>query len=216
MHLEMIMSKTILIGIAGGTGSGKTSVANAIIKEFSPTEVALIQQDSYYKDLKHLSMDEREHVNFDHPNAVDFIEMGNHLKSILDGKIIDIPIYDFNTHTRRIQTHKIGNHHIIVLEGILALFDKNIRDMMDIKFYVDTPDDIRIIRRIKRDINKRGRSFESVIKQYYSTVRPMHEQFVEPSKKYANIIIPEGAHNKVAIDIIRTKIVSILLERNKR
>ena len=209
------MKKTILIGIAGGTGSGKTSVANAILAEFSPSEVVLIQQDSYYKDLKHLHIDERATVNFDHPDAVDFNELGEDLQSIIAGETAKIPIYDFNTHTRTHETLTIGNHHIIVLEGILALFDEKIRNMMDIKLYVDTPDDIRIIRRIKRDINKRGRTFESVIKQYYNTVRPMHEQFVEPSKKYANVIIPDGAHNKVAIDIIRTKIVSILLERNQ-
>ncbi|MBC8311819.1 MAG: uridine kinase [Candidatus Marinimicrobia bacterium] len=209
------MKKTILIGIAGGTGSGKTSVANAILAEFSPSEVVLIQQDSYYKDLKHLHIDERATVNFDHPDAVDFSEMGDDLQSLIAGESAQIPIYDFNTHTRTDETITIRNHHIIVLEGILALFDEKIRNMMDIKLYVDTPDDIRIIRRIKRDINKRGRTFESVIEQYYNTVRPMHQQFVEPSKKFANVIIPEGAHNKVAIDIIRTKIVSILLERNQ-
>ena len=209
------MKKTILIGIAGGTGSGKTSVANAILAEFSSSEVALIQQDSYYHNLKHLHLDERATVNFDHPDAVDFNKMGEDLQLLMADETVQIPIYDFNTHTRTDETLTIGNHHIIVLEGILALFDEKIRNMMDIKLYVDTPDDIRIIRRIKRDINKRGRTFESVIEQYYNTVRPMHQQFVEPSKKFANIIIPEGAHNKVAIDIIRTKIVSILLERNQ-
>ena len=209
------MKKPILIGIAGGTGSGKTSVANAILAEFPSSEVALIQQDSYYHNLKHLHFDERATVNFDHPDAVDFNKMGEDLQLLMADETIKIPIYDFNTHTRTDETLTIGNHHIIVLEGILALFDEKIRNMMDIKLYVDTPDDIRIIRRIKRDINKRGRTFESVIEQYYNTVRPMHQQFVEPSKKFANIIIPEGAHNKVAIDIIRTKIVSILLERNQ-
>ena len=209
------MKKTILIGIAGGTGSGKTSVANAILAEFPSSEVALIQQDSYYHNLKHLHFDERATVNFDHPDAVDFNKMGEDLQLLMADETIKIPIYDFNTHTRTDETLTIGNHHIIVLEGILALFDEKIRNMMDIKLYVDTPDDIRIIRRIKRDINKRGRTFESVIEQYYNTVRPMHQQFVEPSKKFANIIIPEGAHNKVAIDIIRTKIVSILLERSQ-
>ena len=209
------MKKTILIGIAGGTGSGKTSVANAILAEFSSSEVVLIQQDSYYHDLKHLHIDERATVNFDHPDAVDFNEMCENLQSLVDGQTVQIPMYNFNTHTRTDDTLTIGNHHIIVLEGILALFDEKIRNMMDIKLYVDTPDDIRIIRRIKRDINKRGRTFESVVEQYYNTVRPMHQQFVEPSKKYADVIIPEGSHNKVAIDIIRTKIVSILLERNQ-
>ena len=209
------MKKTILIGIAGGTGSGKTSVANAILAEFSSSEVALIQQDSYYHNLEHLHLDKRATVNFDHPDAVDFNKMGEDLQLLMADETVQIPIYDYNTHTRTDETLTIGNHHIIVLEGILALFDEKIRNMMDIKLYIDTPDDIRIIRRIKRDINKRGRTFESVIEQYYNTVRPMHQQFVEPSKKFANIIIPEGAHNKVAIDIIRTKIVSILLERSQ-
>jgi len=209
------MKKIILIGIAGGTGSGKTSVANAILAEFCSSEVALIQQDSYYNDLKHLDFDERATVNFDHPDSVDFDKMNEDLELLINGEIVNIPIYDFNTHTRTNETITIGNHHIIVLEGILALFDEKIRNLMDIKLYVDTPDDIRIIRRIKRDINKRGRTFESVIEQYYKTVRPMHQQFVEPSKKFADIIIPEGSHNKVAIDIIRTKIVSILLERTQ-
>jgi len=208
------MKKSILIGIAGGTGSGKTSVANAILAEFPNNEVVLIQQDSYYHNLKHLSQDERALVNFDHPDAVDFKRLSHDLKMLISGESTHIPIYDFNTHTRKDETRPVGNHHIIVLEGILALFEESIRQMMDIKLYIDTPDDIRIIRRIKRDINKRGRTFESVIEQYYSTVRPMHEQFVDPSKKYADVIIPEGAHNKVAIDIIRTKIVSILLEKN--
>ena len=209
------MKKIILIGIAGGTGSGKTSVANAILAEFSSSEVALIQQDSYYNNLKHLDFDERATVNFDHPDAVDFDKMGNDLQLLMNGEVVKVPIYDFNTHTRTNETVTIGNHHIIVLEGILALFDEKIRTMMDIKLYVDTPDDIRIIRRIKRDINKRGRTFESVIEQYYKTVRPMHQQFVEPSKKFADIIIPEGGKNPVAIDILRTKIISILNERQK-
>ena len=209
------MKKIILIGIAGGTGSGKTSVANAILAEFPPSEVALIQQDSYYNNLEHLHLDERAKVNFDHPDAIDFDKMGKDIELLMADKTVQIPIYDFNTHTRTAKTFSIGGHHIIILEGILALFDEKIRYMMDIKLYVDTPDDIRIIRRIKRDINKRGRTFESVIEQYYNTVRPMHQQFVDPSKKFADIIIPEGSHNKVAIDIIRTKIVSILLEKNQ-
>ena len=176
------MNKIILIGIAGGTGSGKTSVSKAISAEFSTSEVALIQQDSYYKDLKHLSFAEREEINFDHPDAVDFGHLYNDLKRLISGESVNIPLYDYTTHTRKIETGEIGNNHIIVLEGILALFDEKIRTLMDIKLYVDTPDDIRIIRRIKRDINKRERTFESVIEQYYKTVRPMHEQFVEPSK----------------------------------
>jgi len=201
----------ILIGIAGGTGSGKTSIAKAIASDFGKSEVALIEQDSYYKDLSNLTMEERSLVNFDHPDAIDFTLMSDHLKELLAGNMVDVPIYDFITHTRRRESREIEKHHIIILEGILTLFDQTIRNMMDIKIYVETADDIRIIRRVKRDINKRNRIFDSVIEQYYKTVRPMHIQFVEPTKKYADIIVPEGGQNKVAVDILRTKIMTLIL-----
>ena len=201
----------ILIGIAGGTGSGKTSLAKAIASDFGKSEVALIEQDSYYKDLSNLTMEERSLVNYDHPDAIDFTLMSDHLKELLAGNMVDVPIYDFTTHTRRMESREIDKHHIIILEGILTLFDQTIRNMMDIKIYVETADDIRIIRRIKRDINKRNRIFDSVIEQYYKTVRPMHIQFVEPTKKYADIIVPEGGQNKVAVDILRTKIMTLIL-----
>jgi len=204
---------TILIGIAGGTGSGKTSVAKAIAADFGKPEVALIEQDSYYKDLSDLTIGERSLVNFDHPDAIDFTLMRDHLQKIMEGNVIDIPIYDYTTHTREKKSREIEKHHIIILEGILSLFDQKIRNMMDIKIYVETADDIRVIRRIKRDINKRERTFSSVIEQYYKTVRPMHIQFVEPTKKYADIIIPEGGQNKVAVDILRTKIMTLLINR---
>lgn len=205
------MKKSILIGIAGGTGSGKTTVAKALSAEFGKSEVALLEQDSYYKDLIHLPFSEREQINFDHPDAVDFEEMKKQLRSLLNGNPIDVPIYDYSTHTRSTESRKIERHHIIILDGILVLLDPELRDMMDIKLYVETADDIRIIRRIKRDMKKRGRTFESIIKQYYTTVRPSHRQFVEPTKMYADIIIPEGGRNTVAIDLIRTKIISVLL-----
>ena len=201
----------ILIGIAGGTGSGKTSIAKAIASDFGKSEVALIEQDSYYKDLSNLTMEERSLVNFDHPDAIDFTLMSDHLKELLAGNMVDVPIYDYITHTRRRESREIEKHHIIILEGILTLFDQTIRNMMDIKIYVETADDIRIIRRVKRDINKRNRIFDSVIEQYYKTVRPMHIQFVEPTKKYADIIVPEGGQNKVAVDILRTKIMTLIL-----
>ena len=202
----------ILIGIAGGTSSGKTSIAKAIASDFGKSEVTLIEQDSYYKDLSNLSIEERSFVNFDHPDAIDFSLMRKQLNKLMEGYKIDVPIYDFTTHTREKKRREVEKHHIIILEGILALFDQIIREMMDIKIYVDTADDIRIIRRIKRDINKRNRTFDSVIEQYYKTVRPMHIEFVEPTKKYADIIIPEGGQNKVAIDILRTKIMSLILK----
>ena len=201
----------ILIGIAGGTGSGKTSVAKAIASDFGKSEVALIEQDSYYKDLSNLTLEERASVNFDHPDSVDYALMKEHINSLIHGIEVNIPIYDFSTHTRKKETQSVEKHRIIILEGILALFHQDIRDMMDIKIYVDTADDIRVIRRIKRDINKRGRTFLSVIEQYYKTVRPMHIQFVEPTKKYADIIVPEGGHNKVAVDILRTKIMTLII-----
>jgi len=203
----------ILIGIAGGTGSGKTSVAKALAADFKKSEVALIEQDSYYKDLSNLTIEERSLVNFDHPEAIDFTLMRDHMQKLMKGNVVDIPIYDYKTHTREKKNREIEKHHIIILEGILALFDQNIRNMMDIKIYVETDDDIRVIRRIKRDINKRERTFSSVIEQYYKTVRPMHIQFVEPTKKYADIIVPEGSQNKVAVDILRTKIMTLLIDK---
>ena len=202
----------ILIGIAGGTGSGKTSIAKAIASDFGKSEVALIEQDAYYRDLSDLTMEKRSVVNFDHPDAVDFDFMELQLNELIQGNNVNIPIYDFTTHTRKNETQFVEKHLIIILEGILTLFHQEIRDMMDIKIYVETADDIRIIRRIKRDMEKRERTFNSIIEQYYNTVRPMHIQFVEPTKKYADIIIPEGGQNKVAVDILRTKIMTLILK----
>ncbi|NQU66754.1 MAG: uridine kinase [Candidatus Marinimicrobia bacterium] len=202
---------SILIGIAGGTGSGKTTVAKALSSEFGGSEVALIEQDSYYRDLAHLNMIERGNVNFDHPDAFDFDMLKSQMKSLICGSAIDVPVYDYSTHTRSGEFRHIEPHHIVILDGILILLDPELRSLMDIKLYVETGDDIRIIRRITRDVKKRGRSLESVIEQYYKTVRPSHQQFVEPTKAYADIIIPEGGKNKVAIDVIRTKIMSLLL-----
>ena len=202
----------ILIGIAGGTGSGKPSIAKAITSDFGKSEVALIEQDAYYRDLSNLTMEKRSVVNFDHPDAVDFDFMKEQLSELLKGNKVNIPIYNFSTHTRKNETQSVERHRIIILEGILTLFHQEIREMMDIKIYVETADDIRIIRRIKRDIEKRERTFTSVIEQYYNTVRPMHIQFVEPTKKYADIIIPEGGQNKVAVDILRTKIMTLILK----
>jgi uridine kinase len=201
----------ILIGIAGGTGSGKTSIAKAIASDFGKSEVVLIEEDSYYRDLSNLTIEERAAVNFDHPDSVDYNLMRQHLNELICGNTVSIPIYDFSTHMRLKEVQTIEKHRIIILEGILALFDQEIRTMMDIKIYVETADDIRIIRRITRDMNKRERTFSSVIEQYYKTVRPMHIQFVEPTKKYADIIVPEGGQNKIAVDILRTKIMTLLI-----
>ncbi|MFQ6114508.1 MAG: uridine kinase [bacterium] len=203
----------ILIGIAGGTGSGKTLVANNIYNELGSEKVVILCQDSYYKDLGHLPREERNAQNFDHPDAIDSDLLIEQIKALLQGKSIPQPVYDFVTHTRTKQTKIIGPHTIIVLEGILILDNPELRDLMDIKIYVDTDPDIRFIRRLRRDILQRGRSLESVIQQYEESVRPMHLQFVEPSKRFADIIVPEGGYNKVAIDLIKTKIEALLRER---
>ena len=210
----MIFNNSILIGIAGGTGSGKTSIAKELSSNFSKSDIVLIEQDSYYKDLSNISISEREKINFDHPNSIDFSLMIKHLKSLINGIETQIPVYDFATHTRKKSTKTINKHRIILLEGIFALFNDKIRDMIDIKIYIDTPNDIRIIRRIKRDINERSRTLESIIKQYYENVRPMHIKFVEPTKQYADIVIPMGGRNKIAIDILRSKILDLINKNN--
>ncbi|HBN45490.1 MAG: uridine kinase [Candidatus Marinimicrobia bacterium] len=201
---------SILIGIAGGTGSGKTSIAREIIKEFTTGEVTVIQLDSYYKDLDSMPLEERNQQNFDHPDAMDFELLHKHLSSLMQWETVNIPSYDFSTHTRKKESAQIDPHHVLVVEGILTLWDAKLRELMDIKLFVETPDDIRFIRRLTRDREERERTTQSVIDQYLHTVRPMHEQFVEPMKVYADLIIPEGGKNKVAIDLIRTKIKSIL------
>ena len=209
-----MFNNSILIGIAGGTGSGKTSIAKELSSNFRKSDIILIEQDSYYKDLANISISEREKINFDHPNSIDFSLMVEHLESLKNGIQTKIPIYDFATHTRKKSTKTIDKHRIIILEGIFSLFNDEIRNMMNIKIYIDTPNDLRIIRRIKRDIDERNRSFESIIKQYYENVRPMHIKFVKPTKQYADIIIPMVSKNKIAIDILRSKIFDLSNNNN--
>lgn len=204
------MNRPILIGITGGTGSGKSTVSRQILKRNGEENVVIIEQDSYYKDQSHLTFDERVKRNYDHPLAFDNQLLLKHLKALLNNKPIEKPIYDFEQHTRKNETVTVYPRRIIILEGILILYDEEIRNLCDIKIFVDTDSDVRVIRRIKRDIKERGRSLDSVIEQYMNTVRPAHLQFVEPTKKYADIIIPEGGYNEVAIDIIAAKINSIL------
>lgn len=207
------VSKPILIGITGGTGSGKSTIAKAIVESLPENTITMIEQDSYYKDQSHLTPKERVFTNYDHPLAFDTPLLIQHLQDLLAGKIVEKPIYDFSLHTRLKETIPVVPKDIIILEGIMILEDEKLRNLMDIKIFVDTDADVRIIRRIVRDIHERGRTLESVIEQYLNTVRPAHLQFIEPSKRYADIIIPEGGYNKVAIDIIVSKVKSILYEK---
>ncbi len=209
------MKRPILIGIAGGTGSGKSTVTREIYKSITDKNVAIIEQDSYYKDQSDISFEERVKTNYDHPFAFDNELLISHLKDLLDGKSIQKPIYDFENHNRKKETVLVEPKDIIVLEGILILYDEDLRNLMDIKLFVDTDADVRVIRRILRDIKDRGRTLDSVVKQYMTTVRPAHMQFVEPTKRYADIIIPEGGYNKVAIDIIVTKVNDIVNRKVK-
>ncbi len=204
------MSKAILIGIAGGSGSGKTLVADTIYSELGSDKVVIIKQDSYYNDMSHLPFEERSKQNFDHPDAFDMPLLREHILKLIHGRTIEQPIYDFTQHRRTAETRRIGSHIVIVLEGILILDDIELRSLMDIKVFIDTDPDERFIRRLKRDLRERGRSIESIIEQYERSVRPGHLQFVEPSKRYADIIIPQGGHNVVAIDLLKTKIRSLL------
>jgi len=196
----------MIIGICGGTGSGKTTVANRILESVSTNEVVFIQQDSYYRNLTDLPLDYRQVANFDHPDALDNDLFVNHVRKLKAGEAIVLPIYDFKTHTRLNEVRKVEPKPIVIVEGILIFADPRLLEQMDIKVFVDTPDDIRFIRRLRRDLAERGRTVESVIEQYVATVRPMHMQFVESSKRYADVIIPEGGHNLVSIDLISGKI----------
>jgi len=206
----------VIIGICGGTGSGKTTVARRILEDVSDAHIIYLQQDSYYRNLGDMPVALRQQVNFDHPDALDNELFINHVRALRAGEAIDMPIYDFTTHTRQKSTHSIEPKPIIIIEGILIFADAVLRELMDIKIFVDTDDDLRFIRRLQRDVNERGRSVESVIRQYLETVRPMHDQFVEPSKRYADVIIPEGGYNQVGIDLISGRIRTQLQKELKR
>ncbi|MBT2643684.1 uridine kinase [Bacillus sp. ISL-41] len=206
--------KPVVIGVAGGSGSGKTSVTKAIYDSFKSQSILMIEQDYYYKDQSHLPMEERLKTNYDHPLAFDNDLLIQHIQKLLRHEAIEKPVYDYAIHTRSNEVVHVEPKDVIILEGILILEDERLRDLMDIKLYVDTDADLRIIRRLLRDIKERGRSMDSVIEQYVNVVRPMHNQFIEPTKRYADVIIPEGGHNHVAIDLMVTKIQTILEQKS--
>jgi len=207
---------SILIGIAGGTGSGKTSIANYLLNEYGKNEIIVIQQDSYYQDNSNLSIQERNQQNYDHPEAFDLELFNQQIICLLKGEDIDIPVYDFSIHNRSLKKKKISPSPIIIIEGILILYFESLRKLMNIKVFVDTPDEIRFNRRISRDVKKRGRTIKSVTDQYINTVRPMHQKYVEPSKNFADIIISNGIQNKIAIGTLINKINTLLLQYDSR
>lgn len=196
----------LIIGIAGGTGSGKTTVVNQILNELPADEVCVISQDDYYNETNDLSYKERTKINFDHPNAIDFDLLVKHLISLKNGEVIEQPIYSFITHNRTKDTLKRHPRKVVIVEGILIFNSKRLRDLCDIKIFVHADADERLIRRVRRDIEERGRSIEEVLSRYQNTLKPMHQQFIEPTKNYADMIIPNDRYNTVAIDIVRTVI----------
>ena len=200
------MAGRILLGVAGGSGSGKSTVVEEILRNLHPLPVSVIHHDAYYRDLAHHPLQERIEVNFDHPEALETELLVEHLKRLRAGEVVEIPVYDFSTHTRTDRVQRVEATGVIIVDGILVLAESRLRDLLDIKVFVDTDPDIRLIRRLRRDMRERGRSLESVLEQYEKTVRPMHLAFVEGSRAYADIIIPEGGRNRVAIDLLVSRL----------
>ncbi len=200
----------VIFGVAGGTGSGKTTVANRILERIGQQHIAYVPHDAYYKHQTNLSLEERRKTNYDHPDSLETTLMIKHLNELLAGEAVDIPVYDFTIHLRTDRTTHIEPAPIILVEGILIFTEPRLRDLFHVKIYVDTDADIRLIRRLQRDMQERGRTFDSVIHQYLTTVRPMHLEFVEPSKRYADVIIPEGGYNEVAIEMVAARIRNLL------
>lgn len=210
METNNMSQKTIIIGISGPSGSGKSLLANTIVDELGSCKVAIITQDSYYKDRNDLSYEQREKINYDHPDAFDYELMYQQLAALQQGKTVHVPVYDYTQHARSNETTEVSGYSIIVLEGILLFTEAKIRKLIDISIFVETPLDICLIRRLKRDVKKRGRSLDSVLEQYETTVRPMFLQFIEPSKRYGDIIVPHGGKNRIAIDVIKAQMLQML------
>ena len=206
----MAFLKSLVIGIAGGSGSGKTTVAQELLQRVGPDKIAYLQHDSYYKDLSGLPPAQRTSINFDHPNSLDSDLLIEHIKGLLNNQPAEVPIYDFATHSRTDQRFTVQPRRVIVVEGILIFTESSLRKLFDLKIFVDTDSNLRFIRRLERDITERGRTMESVIRQYLATVRPMHMEFVEPSKRYADVIIPEGGYNTAAVDMVVARVESLL------
>jgi uridine kinase len=204
----------IVIAIAGGTGSGKTTLTHDVLDKVGAEHIALLPHDAYYKDLSHLPFEHRSQINYDHPNSLETELLVQHIKQLKKGAPIHLPIYDFKAHTRTVETICVDPKPVILVEGILIFVERELRDLFDVKIFVDTDADLRLIRRLQRDIAERGRTAESVINQYLTTVRPMHLEFVEPSKRYADLIIPEGGMNTVAMDMVVARIRALLAEAN--
>lgn len=205
----------IIIGISGASASGKSLLANTIVNELGSDQVVVISEDAYYKDHSNIPFEQRAKINYDHPDSIDHGLLFTHLQQLQQGKSIDVPIYDHSMHLREKETRHIGQHAIIVLEGILLFVEPKLRDLMDIRIFMETALDICLIRRLKRDIKERGRSLDSVLKQYEETVRPMYLQFIDPSKRYADLIVPRGGGNRIAIDMIKAKMRELLGDLQK-
>lgn len=206
--------KPIIIGVAGGTASGKTTVSQKILESVGANRLAFLEHDAYYRDLSHLPFEARTALNFDHPDSLENELLIHHLQELLVGRAVNVPTYDFANYVRFEKLKRVESQRVILVEGILIFVDKNLRDMMDVKIYVDTADDLRFIRRLRRDIAERGRTVDRVIEQYLETVRPMHLEFVEPSKQYADVIIPRGGHNIKAIEMVVAQIQRMLVTQN--
>lgn len=202
--------RPVVVGVAGGSGSGKTTVVREILHRLRPDRVGVLHHDAYYRDYAHLPPDTRATINFDHPDSLETELLEAHLDALLRGESVEVPVYDFTTHTRTEEIVPLGPTDVIIVDGILVLAEASLRDRMDIRIFVDTDADLRFIRRLERDVRERGRSMDSVVQQYLGSVRPMHLDFVEPSKRWADVIIPEGGENRVAIDMVVTKLASVL------